>query len=127
MAIIEELFSLSASEQIVRAIKKIESIKLPEAWRLEQVAEPSVACLAMSRSLVWIVYKEHGIIPLAISPSKVEGVFLKYAKGDCELRVEIDNEMDIVGCLTKGKEIVASELITDESSEIFINLVESKY
>lgn len=100
----------------------ISSASLSQKWINEGLYQPTVECKELAKNIVSGLYTKYKLYPIRICGTVEEGVFVKYVnhQNKKELSIEIYNDLDIAALLTKGKEIIASKDIVDESfSEIY--------
>ncbi len=100
----------------------VSSASLSQKRINEGLYPPTVECKELAKNIVSGLYAEHSLYPIRVSATVEEGVFIKYINhiNKKELSIEIYNDLDIAALVTKGKEIIASKDIVDESfSEIY--------
>jgi hypothetical protein len=57
----------------------------------------------------------HSILPIRCAYACEHGIYLKYTWADKVLEIEVYNDLDITGVLSKDKEILLSWEITDKN------------
>ena len=94
-------------------------IAVPEAWRREGVEPPSQPCVEAALGLSRRLFAEYGIIPYKVTASKEGGVYLAYKSpaNSNILRIEVDNELDVVAVVSDGKAILASAVLENDATE----------
>lgn len=100
----------------------VSSASLSQKWINEGLYPPTVECKELAKNIASGLYAEYSLYPIRVSATVEEGVFIKYLNhiNKKELSIEIYNDLDIAALVTKGKEIIASKDIVDESfSEIY--------
>ena len=85
-------------------------------YRTEQ---PSPDCLEWSLQVLCRLFDNYGLIPYKIVPSKEGGVFAAYKNplNANILRVEVDNEFDVVAVVSDGQSVLESGLLEDDDLE----------
>jgi hypothetical protein len=105
----------SVLEQIESKI--LNTLRLPEYWVEEGVAEPNMACKLKASEICKHIFEVYEKIPDRIAPSKEGGVFVAFDSpdGDKTLFIEVYNDLEAVYLLNdnKNRKIVTSAEITD--------------
>jgi hypothetical protein len=94
-------------------------VSIPEAWRREGVEPPAGECVESALALSRRLFTAYGIIPYKVTASKEGGVYLAYKSpaNSNILRIEVDNELDVVAVVSDGKSILASGVLEDDRAE----------
>jgi len=98
---------------------QLNHLSLPRAWVLDGTEEPSPDCLTWSLQVLCRLFDNYGLIPYKIVPSKEGGVFAAYKHPTNQniLRIEVDNELDVVAVVSDGQSVLESGLLEDDDSE----------
>ena len=98
---------------------QLNNLSLPRAWELDGVEQPSPDCLEWSLQVLCRLFDNYGLIPYKIVPSKEGGVFAAYKNplNANILRVEVDNEFDVVAVVSDGQSVLESGLLEDDDLE----------
>lgn len=98
---------------------QLENLSLPRAWIQDGTEEPSPDCLKWSLQVLCRLFDNYGLIPYKIVPSKEGGVFAAFKNplNANILRVEVDNELDVVAVVSDGQCILESGLLEDDDLE----------
>jgi hypothetical protein len=94
-------------------------VAIPEAWRREGVEAPTEESVESALHLSQRLFVAYGIIPYKVTASREAGVYLAY-KSPANfniLRIEVDNELDVVAVVSDGKSILASGVLEDHAME----------
>jgi hypothetical protein len=94
-------------------------LTIPEAWRREGVEAPTEESVGSALRLSQRLFAAYGIIPYKVTASKEGGVYLAYESpaNFNILRIEVDNELDVVAVVSDGKAILASGVLEDDATE----------
>ena len=97
----------------------VTNLSMPKNWYNEGVDPPSDACKTYSRQVLRRLFDTYGIIPYKITVSKDGGVFAAYKSANTKniLRIEVDNELDVVAVVTDGSSILDSGLLEEDDRE----------
>lgn len=102
----------------------VTNLSMPKAWQEEGVEAPSPACHQYSLQVLRRLFDSYGIIPYKITVSKDGGVFAAYKTPQSKniLRIEVDNELDVVAVVSDGDSILDSGLLeADDLEQSLIN------
>jgi len=97
---------------------------MPKGWSDEGVDPPSASCTQYSRQVLRRLFDTYGIIPYKITVSKDGGIFAAYKAPSNKniLRIEVDNELDVVAVVSDGDSILDSGLLeADDLEQSLIN------
>ena len=98
---------------------QLDNLSLPPAWTREGTPLPLSDCLEWSLQVLCRLFDNYGLIPYKIMPTKEGGVFAAYKNplNGNVLRVEVDNELDVVAVVSDGQSILESCLLEDDDME----------
>ena len=94
-------------------------VAIPEAWRREGVESPTEGCIEAALQLSQRLFGTYEMIPYKVTASKEGGVYLAY-KSPANLnilRIEVDNDLDVVAVVSDSKAILASGVLEDDAKE----------
>lgn len=77
---------------------RIERLTIPQRWREEKIAPPSLECRRKTSRLCIDIRDTYGLYPDWIAPSKIGGIYVLYRHIYTErcLSLEIDNDLDCI-------------------------------
>ncbi len=103
---------------------RVYSVNIPDKWRKEGIAAPTIQCKEIAAEQIADLYSIYNIYPERISATIEEGIFVLYKDyySRKDLSIEIYNDLDIAVMITKGKEIIKSVDILDQSFEDLIKI-----
>jgi hypothetical protein len=97
-------------------IKRLSTV---QSWVDEGVEPPTVACRRYTLDVLRRLASSYGVIPYKITWSKEGGILAAYknARNDRILRVEVDNDLDVVAVVSDGKAILESGFLEADDLE----------
>jgi hypothetical protein len=103
----------------------VDNLVIPHSWRIEGFDAPTASCLIFSKSILRRLFDNYGFLPYKIAASKEGGVFAAYRtpSGKITLRVEVDNELDVVAVVSDGHQILDSGFL--EADDIERSIIDS--
>lgn len=107
---------LTVLNPIIRQLTSwIDSIAIPQKWEEEGIQQPTLECRKLTKSIILRLLIEQRLHPSRISATIEEGVFVNYVNhiNNCNLAIEIYNDLDIAVIVTRDKEIINSWDIID--------------
>jgi hypothetical protein len=83
--------------------------------------QPSQECGHLAAQVVRRLHSFHGILPYKITTSG-EAIYFAYEnpKIDAVLRVEVDNDLDVVSTLSIGRQVAESAILDGGAEELHI-------
>jgi hypothetical protein len=89
------------------------NIRMPEDWAQEGVNPPNIEAKNIAKKTCISLYDDYGLIPIRISPTKEEGIFIyyKHFNNNRELFVEVYNNLEVAALVNdeENKKIIYSE------------------
>lgn len=87
--------------------------------RNHQGESPTDACFEESRIILEKMYASHGRLPSKVVPTKDGAVYLSYrnTRNDATLRIEVDNDLDIVATITTKNGMIESGVFEDDFAD----------
>jgi hypothetical protein len=97
----------------------IAHLSMPKSWIDEQIGGPTEDCKRYSFEVLRRLFGTYGVIPYKIAFSKDGGVFAAYKNphNNRILRIEIDDDLDVVAVVSDGQAIVESGLLEGDDLE----------
>jgi predicted DNA-binding antitoxin AbrB/MazE fold protein len=97
----------------------IAHLSMPKSWIDEQIEGPTDECKRYSLQVVRRWFLAYGLIPYKITISKDGGVFAAYKNphNNRILRIEVDNDLDVVAVVSDGEAILDSGLLEGDDRE----------
>ena len=97
----------------------IDNLSMPKSWIEEGVEAPTSDCFSYTKRVLTRLFDTYGIIPYKITMSKEGGVFAAYKSPHNKntLRLEIDNELDVVAVVSDGEVILDSGVLIEDDFE----------
>jgi len=89
---------------------QIDAARLPPHLVREGIAEPTDSCREKAFEIAKQLFEERQLIPIRISASAQEGIYLAYASTDNDrfLGIEVDNELDAVAVVSTAESVIQS-------------------
>lgn len=86
----------------------------------DDVSGPSTDCKYYSESVLSRLFLNYGVLPVRFMVSRDGSLFFSYSDRitGSELRIEVDNELDAVAVLSRGKEVIDSAILENDDGEI---------
>lgn len=102
-----DCFSLNADipsniEQHLSSL--VQDAVLPAAWKSEGVDSPSKECYTTAHEFLKSMYRKYGMLPSKVVATKSTTIYIRYYNAATlkALRVEIDDDLDVIASLSDG-------------------------
>jgi hypothetical protein len=94
----------------------LNNLSMPKSWIEEGVESPTAECMKHSFFVINRLFETYGILPYKITMSKEGGIFAAYKnpRNKNILRLEVDNELDVVAVVSDGVAISQSGILQGE-------------
>jgi hypothetical protein len=100
----------------------LNNLSMPKSWIEEGVESPTAECMKHSFFVINRLFETYGILPYKITMSKEGGIFAAYKnpRNKNILRLEVDNELDVVAVVSDGVAISQSGILGGDDRECSI-------
>lgn len=98
---------------------QIANMTLPPSWAAEGIVKPREQCVERAREYLYHLGDAFGILPYKVMCSKEQAVYAAFHNSANRniLRIEIDEDLDIVANVSDGQRILASASLDSEPEE----------
>ena len=85
----------------------------PQSWIEENINKPNHVCKEEVLRISTLIFEKYKLMPVRVAPSVEEGILLTYWQEEKNktLKIEIYNDLEMVGLINKDKDIVTSKNI----------------
>jgi len=102
---------------------RVYHVPFPKRWTKEGIAKPNISAIENTKEVCCLLYKNFGLIPFSIVPTKEEGLalFYEHFESNYSLNIEIYNDLDIAGLVndnTNKRVIVSKDIINLNFTEL---------
>jgi hypothetical protein len=99
---------------------QLANMSIPSSWEAEGISKPSTQCLERVREFLYHLGDTFGILPYKVAYTKDQAVYAAYRNSTNHnvLRIEIDEDLDIIANVSDGERILASASLDTDSEEM---------
>lgn len=106
----------------------LSEVAVPEHWLAEGVARPSDECFQCAQLMLESVFERSGQLPVKVVVTRESSLYVLFrnSENDTSLRVEIDDELDIIAALSCKGAVVDSGPFENELVDKFLSVLQAK-